>query len=156
MTPRPRIRLATREDAATLAELRVALFAETAAAGVPDPARFLEDCRAAFVEFFEAERGLAFVAQAEGPGIVSALTLFVHARLPSPQSAGTEEGYVSGVYTLPAWRRRGLARALLGEACAEARRRGWTRLRLRTTAQGRGLYTAVGFQPRDDLMEFAL
>jgi GNAT superfamily N-acetyltransferase len=49
----------------------------------------------------------------------------------------------------PAWRRRGIARALLGAAEAEARRRGLGRLRLSTRlvlTGNRRLFAALGFR----------
>jgi GNAT superfamily N-acetyltransferase len=47
-----------------------------------------------------------------------------------------------------AWRRRGLARAVLTELLLEARRRGVRRVELHATPAGAPLYRAVGFASR--------
>ncbi|WP_322012927.1 GNAT family N-acetyltransferase [Paraburkholderia sp. J12] len=54
-------------------------------------------------------------------------------------------GYVLNVYVEPAARRRGLARQLMSLADAEFARRGVQYAILHSTAQGRSLYTGLGW-----------
>jgi GNAT superfamily N-acetyltransferase len=62
-------------------------------------------------------------------------------------------GYVLNVYVEPDRRRRGFARRLMEQACAEGRRRGLRYMILHATDQGRPLYEALGW---DDTAEMAL
>jgi GNAT superfamily N-acetyltransferase len=59
------------------------------------------------------------------------------------------------MYTAPPWRRRGIAAFLLGRIVEEARARGYERLRLQPTDDGKPLYRGAGFRDegRDMVME---
>src|SRR5262249_24819182 len=79
-----------------------------------------------------------------------------HFRLPSPRNMVPTEGYVMNVYVEPAWRRRGIASALMGAALDHARALGLGRVRLHATDDGRQTYARAGFLPREDGMELNL
>ncbi|MFI5781628.1 GNAT family N-acetyltransferase [Nocardia sp. NPDC051570] len=67
---------------------------------------------------------------------------------PIPLPSGAHVRQIQGLAVDETVRRRGIARALLDEACAEARRQGGTRLTLRvlsTNATARRLYEREGF-----------
>lgn len=59
---------------------------------------------------------------------------------------GTDCG-VYAVETLPGWRRRGLARALVEHVLADAHHRGARTSTLQSTPMGRPLYESLGFRP---------
>jgi ribosomal protein S18 acetylase RimI-like enzyme len=69
-------------------------------------------------------------------------------RIPSPMNPSGTSAYISTMATDPAWRRRGLARAVLMALLAEARRRGVRRVELHATPDGAHLYRSVGFVVR--------
>jgi GNAT superfamily N-acetyltransferase len=150
------IRLATRADVETLCELRLAIFQEIGKSVARQEPAFLAACRTAYEALFDEARGVAWLAETDADEAVATLTLLFHTRMPSPARLGTGEGYVVGVYTIPAWRGRGLATALLDLAIEESRRRGMTRIRLHATEMGRRVYAARGFQPRQDAMDLNL
>ncbi len=60
-------------------------------------------------------------------------------------------GYICNVYVKPAWRRRGVARALMLRAIDWAKRNGCDLVRLRTSRMGRPLYEGLGFRQSDEL-----
>lgn len=60
--------------------------------------------------------------------------------------SGTDVG-VYAVGTAPAWRRRGLARALMLNVLADAYRRGARTASLQSTPMGEPLYAGLGFRP---------
>jgi len=60
-------------------------------------------------------------------------------------------GYIYGVYVLPGYRRRGIARELTN-ACVEwLRSAGCAVIRLRTSTQGRQLYESLGFVAGEEM-----
>jgi len=62
-------------------------------------------------------------------------------------------GYVNGVFVVPEFRRRGIARAMMEIGLQWLRERGCTAARLRSSDDGRHLYTSLGFTPGTE-MEF--
>ena len=63
---------------------------------------------------------------------------------------------INNVYVDPAWRRRGIARALLQQVLAECRSRGIVYATLAATADGAGLYRGLGFTAKPDEMTLRL
>lgn len=59
----------------------------------------------------------------------------------------TRFAHVNAVYVKPEYRRRGVARELMQRAIAWAKAKGCSRIRLRTSEEGRALYESVGFAP---------
>lgn len=86
----------------------------------------------------------------DGAGLVAAGIAQVTPRIPSPGAPGRARAYVSSVATDPAWRRRGLSRAVLTALVADADDRGVDVLELHATGEGRPLYEALGFTERTD------
>ena len=60
------------------------------------------------------------------------------------------------VYTVPGFRRRGIARMLVTALMDEARQRGVTEISLDATEAGRPLYRALGFQDNGEGMTLHL
>lgn len=58
----------------------------------------------------------------------------------------TPSAFVNAVYVRPAYRRRGIASRLMNMAVSWARDRGCVRVRLRTSEDGRALYSSLGFK----------
>jgi len=88
---------------------------------------------------------LAWVAD-DGGRVVAASGLTVIDRPPYPGNPRGLDGLVTNMYTLPAYRRRGLARQLLEVLIAHARRVGITRLFLEASREGQPLYEEFGFR----------
>ena len=59
---------------------------------------------------------------------------------------------LAGVYTLPAFRRRGIARAIVERLIEICRSRGCRVIRLRASDQGRPLYEQFGFVSGDEMV----
>jgi GNAT superfamily N-acetyltransferase len=59
---------------------------------------------------------------------------------------------LAGIYTFPAYRRRGYARAIVARLLEYCREEGCHAVRLRASAQGRPLYEQFGFVPTDDMV----
>ena len=61
------------------------------------------------------------------------------------------EAIVLNVYTEPAWRRRGAARALMDQVIAWVREQRVGRLVLHASPEGRALYEQLGFEPTNEM-----
>jgi GNAT superfamily N-acetyltransferase len=104
--------------------------------------------RAGFCEFFSAKQrageGQLFLAfdgeAAVGMTIVTILDDYRR------YAFGTPSAFVNAVFVQPPYRRRGIARSLMRAAIAWARGRGCTRVRLRSSDEGRALYESLGFR----------
>ncbi len=138
-------------------ECRAARFAEFPIAAALRAEMALEmgddfDARAAdwrmkFCQYFRGKRGsgdaelfLAF-DNGEPVGSVIVSVLDDYRRFVFNMSTA----FINAVYVKPSHRRRGIARELMRMAIAWAAERGCVRVRLRTSDEGRALYTALGF-----------
>jgi GNAT superfamily N-acetyltransferase len=71
--------------------------------------------------------------------------------LPRPDGQRRGLVYVHSVYTVPEYRRQGLARRILKAMIAYCRDNGWPRLTLHASEMGRGLYEDLGFKPTNEM-----
>ena len=103
----------------------------------------------------DAEHFAAYLALVGGqPAGIGAVTIYEVP--PSPRVSGTE-AYISSMYTEPAFRGRGVARAVLACLVDFARQSGVRgRVWLRATEAGAPLYGSAGFIPRDYYMQLRL
>jgi GNAT superfamily N-acetyltransferase len=139
------VRRATAADIPALVELRVA-FDQELAGGMPmGPA---DEHRARIDAYLRSHvpdgRFRVWVADAAGE-VVGMAGLVVVDRPPHPRSRRAPEAMVFNVMTTPAWRRRGVGRAVMGAVIADGRALGCRRLLLRTSDDGSHLYAALGF-----------
>lgn len=88
-----------------------------------------------------------------GGEAVACGTLALFVRPPYPGNLAGREGYVLNMYTLPAWRRRGMANALLVAIKAYAREQQLGRLWLHASDEGRSLYERFGFADNPACLE---
>ena len=65
-------------------------------------------------------------------------------------------GILSSMYTLPAYRRRGIATALLERVIEEARLRGCGSVQITASEMGVFLYEAFGFRKNDRFLAYSL
>ena len=73
--------------------------------------------------------------------MVACATLALFVRPPYPGNLAGREGYLLNIYTRPAWRRRGMANALLVAMVAYAREQQLGKLWLHASSDGRYLRT---------------
>ena len=126
------VRLATLDDLEALISLRIQLL-ETADAG-------FDGALWAWLRTHLADGSfLAWLAEDAGT-VMAASGLTVLDRPPYPGNATGLDGYVTNMYTLPAYRRRGLARQLLEVLITHARQVGIKRLFLEASREGQPLY----------------
>jgi len=142
-------RPATLDDVEELVRLRGVMF-EAMGLDLADRS-WVDDATTVIRTELAAGRLFARVVEhSDGAGLVAAGIAQVTPRIPSPGAPGRWRAYISSVATDPAWRRRGLARAVLTTLVADADERGVDVLELHATGEGRPLYEALGFVERTD------
>lgn len=99
----------------------------------------------------EAREYFGFVAEHEGR-IVGGGGVWLRPLLPRPGSLqGSMEAYVLNVYTEPAHRRSGIARAIMETILDWSRDQRVARITLHASSEGRPLYESLGFEPSNEL-----
>jgi len=102
-----------------------------------------------------ADRRHTWLAWA-GEQPIGMAALVVFERMPAPGSPTARWGYVAQVWVDPAYRRAGVASALMGEVLTWARQESLVRLVLNPSEISRPMYAALGFRPADDLLRLDL
>lgn len=64
--------------------------------------------------------------------------------------------YILNIYTLPHWRGKGVGKQVFDHILQEAIRRGYKRISLHASDDGRPIYEKFGFRGTDDEMEFRI
>jgi len=143
------IRRATTDDIPELVLMRREMFE---AMGYSDPSE-LDRVASASTDYFE--RALpegdfrAWVAQVDGR-VVGGAGLVIHSVPPTPHNLLGKEGYIMNLVTRPAWRRQGIATALLQTALDTLRAEDIPVASLHATSAGQGIYEAAGFESSDE------
>jgi GNAT superfamily N-acetyltransferase len=146
------IRRATATDAATITEHRRAMFADM---GHRDSAA-MDVMSAAFLPWvkakLESHEYLAWFAVDIDGTVAAGLGLWLMDWLPHMIGGGApRRGNIVNVYTAPAYRRKGIARALMQTALDWSRDNGVACVILHASAEGRGLYESFGFTATNEM-----
>lgn len=145
------LRLATVSDAPVLAYQRRAMFEAMGLIG-PADAPAVELASRRFIEReMPAGTFLSWVVERDG-AVVAGGGLQLRPMMPRPGYVDDEpEVIVLSMWTEPAHRRRGLARRLVEAMLAWCRERGYRRIVLHASADGRPLYESIGFKQTNEL-----
>jgi GNAT superfamily N-acetyltransferase len=95
-------------------------------------------------------RLLAWIAEHAGEPVASA-ALLISPAVPRPGSPAEHSGRVHGVWVEPAWRRRGIARALMDVLVTHARAYPLVNLTLHPSDEARPMYEQMGFVPLPEM-----
>jgi GNAT superfamily N-acetyltransferase len=140
-------RLATSDDLEALATLRFEMEVEQGnedAGGNVDLQTYAQAYANSTGEEMKGRRNRVWLAEADGEAV--ACVLLVWWVLPPKFDNFTRKrGFVSSVFTRPAYRRQGIARRLMQMLIASAREEGVGRLILWSSEMGRPLYQQLGF-----------
>jgi GNAT superfamily N-acetyltransferase len=93
---------------------------------------------------------VAAIAEEDGEALASGAIL-IQLAMPRPGFVSERAGRVQSVYVVPHARRRGIARAIMGELLAAARERALIFLTLHPSDEARHLYASLGFTPSDEM-----
>ena len=152
------IRRVTAADAGVLARHRAEMFRDMGE--LPDDLydTLIDAARAYFTQAVADGRYVGWVAELDdGSGdIVGGAGLQLRELLPRPDAARGRlvrgpQGLILNVYTERAWRRRGVADALMRELLRWCRGNGVDSVVLHASAKGRPLYEKLGFAPTNEM-----
>ena len=141
-------------DVGALAELRAQFLAEVVNANAGDPT-LLDALSRYFSAALPNEEFVAFVAISESR-IIATSGLVFHRHPPSATNLDGKSAYLMNMYTLSAWRGRGIASRLLIDLVGFARRSGCRRAKLHALPKATALYERAGFTPVEGEMELRL
>lgn len=140
------VRRAEAGDIESLAQMRLSYLAEDfGELAAEERDAFQKKLPGYFEEHLDGDL-MAFVAE-EGGKVVSCVMLLVVVKPAGPSFPTGLTGTLLNVYTLPDFRRRGLARALIEMAIEDAREMGLAYIDLKATRAGAHLYECLGFRP---------
>jgi len=139
-------RLATVDDVDALADLRWRMETERHPEVSADRDAYFAAARASIHGEIERGAHIGFLAESGGEVIACAILIW-WPMLPTLTELHRTRGYVSSVYTAPAYRRQGIARRLMENLMTRAREMGMSRLILNASTMGRPLYLDLGFTP---------
>lgn len=151
------IRRATVCDAAVIARHRVAMFSDMGSVQTSQLASsLLELSTSALVDELGKESYVGWLALDGTNQVVSGAGVHVKPQLPRISDDGTSVVTASlplvvNLYTEPAWRHQGIARALMATLMQWARSQGFDRLVLHASDAGRPLYVSLGFVPTNEM-----
>ena len=120
----------------------------------------IEASRAYFIRAIPDGRYVAWVAESEGgtapAQVIGGAGVQLRELLPRPAAAGGHlvrgpQGLILNVFTERAWRRRGVAAALMRELLRWCRRQGIESLVLHASEDGRPFYEKLGFSDTNEM-----
>ena len=143
-------------DAGLLAEMRLEMRREreTAVCRIPEAEFYRNN-----LEFFRARiADGSFISYLvwDGDRAVGCSGLSLQVHPPTYANPTGKHGYITNIFTRPAWRRRGVAKMLVGVLIEAARAEGCAQLFLNASPMGRQVYIDCGFEPVDGEMTLKL
>lgn len=148
------VRSAIPADLESIVLLRMRLFAETDETLNGESAAQVEQAtRGFFLQNLASSLSRSWVALV-GETVVSIGTLAFFSRPPYPGNLAGSEAYLLNMYTLPEYRKQGLAKAILEHAMSFAHESGCAKVWLHTSPAGRALYEAHGFCAHSSYLEW--
>ncbi len=143
-------------DAELLATMRLEMRREreTALCHLSDAEFFRHN-----LEFFRTQIAdnsfISYIAwDGDAAAACSGLSIQVHP--PTYENPTGRHGYITNMFTRPAWRRQGLAKLLVDRLVEAAKQEGCAQLFLNASPMGRALYLRYGFSPVEGEMTLPL
>ena len=149
------IRRATTEDVEEIVKLRVAFLREVQPETSKSDDVILELTRRYVTDKLPTDEYLVWLAEVE-EHIVGISSLVFYHRPPTLLNMSSQYAHILNVYTLPEWRRRGIATALLHEIIKYAKTSSIKRISLNASDMGRSVYEKLEFEPCEDEMTLKL
>lgn len=152
------VRRADTHDVPVLARHRTAMFRDMGKLAAPLEAALRDETARYLGAAMPRDEYLAWVAEAEAERgtVIGGAGVQLRPILPRPPDGGDDlvlgpEAIVLNVYVEPAWRRRGVAAALMRALLDDLAVRGIQRIVLHASPDGRRLYERLGFVATNEM-----
>jgi GNAT superfamily N-acetyltransferase len=150
-------RKATLADVPELARLRIDFLKEvqspeTHLVSAAELNKILQDF---FYQYLATDEIVAWLAVVDGE-VVSTSGLCFSRIIPGFTLLDGRVAYIMNIYTLPDWRKKGIGRQVFYHILEAAKERGYKRVLLHATEDGRPVYEKFGFKATNDEMELRL
>ncbi len=119
------------------------------------PEDFAQRTKNYLMDHMKDEQTLVWVAVDNGV-IVSDIMVCFYDTIPMISNLSGRCGYLLNVYTLPEYRRQGLASQLIRMIIQESKERNVGKLYLNATQMGRPVYQKMGFESLEDEMVYII
>lgn len=119
---------------------------------VPDN-RLLDANRHYYARHIADGSHLAYIAVADGEE-AGCGAICLTEELPSPDNISGRCAYLMNIYVRDAFRNHGIAHHIVSRLIDEAVRRGCDKIYLETTAEGKPVYSSLGFKDMPDMMKY--
>ena len=146
------IRKASLEDAPLLCKTRKQQLIDE---GIKPDCDIDAELKTFFEKWLKSDDFIQLIAEEDGV-LLSTAAVIYYDLPPSYTNKIGIRGYVTNVYTSPEHRNKGLAKTLLKELLADAKKRGIKKLWLGASKLGRPLYEKLGFIQQQSYMELTL
>lgn len=147
---------ASEAHAEQIIKLRVNLLLELNKLSTEKEIKAIEE--ATYTYFIQATKEgslLSYCIEQDGI-LVSTSGLLFFQRHPTPKNLSGKEAYINNVYTLPEFRKQGLAHILVEACIQECKARGVQRIWLHASDEGMPMYAKFGFKKNEAAMELFL
>lgn len=144
------------KDAELLAEMRLEMRKERETAPCSMPEEEFFRCMVDFFRTHIADGTFISYIVWDGAQAAACSGLSIQVHPPTYENPSGKHGYISNMYTRPAWRRMGIAKQLVDQLAAAAKEAGCAQLFLNASPMGRSVYVRYGFQPVNGEMSFTL
>ena len=143
-------------DAELLAEMRLEMRKERETAVCPMSD---EEFYQHLLDFFRTRLAdgsfISFIVW-DGPQAAACSGLSIQVHPPTFENPTGKHGYITNMYTRPAWRRMGIAKLLVDKLAEAAKAQGCAQLFLNASPMGRSVYVRYGFQPVNGEMIYTI
>ena len=95
----------------------------------------------------------AFVAEVDGED-AGCGAICITDELPSPDNRSGRCAYLMNIYVREAFRNQGVAHSIVSMLIEEAKKLGCDKIYLETTAEGKPVYSSLGFREMPDMMKY--
>ncbi len=146
------IRLASPADAAIIAEHRVRMFQDGGSLDTERGAAMQTRLAPMLASMLANGEYVGWLMVTKDGAVVGGAGAQLRTLLPRPETFVAREALVVNVYVAPAYRRRQLARRLMGAILDWSRAQGIERVALHPSTMGRPLYESLGFNPSNELV----
>ncbi len=121
--------------------------------GVIPDTELLESNREYYRKHIADDSHLAFVAERAGVECGCGAVCLT-AELPSPDNRSGLCAYLMNIYVRKGFRNQGIAHTIVRRLVEEAQARGCGKIYLETTAEGKPVYSSLGFRDMPDMMKY--